>query len=183
MGAVGTRDRRAHRLRAPMRTGRALLWSAGVAMGLAAEWVAFGWQDPGHWIPDLVTGWTWIAFGLGLWSARPRRGVGALMAATGFTWFLGNFSAVGVGAVAWFGTHAVYLHRGPLVHLLVGYPSARRVGLVARVTVAVGYVAAVATPVWQGAAATAVLATLVLAVTARAYSGSVGGARRARGIA
>ena len=31
------------------RLGR--LWLAGILLGLAAEWVGFGWDDPRHWDP------------------------------------------------------------------------------------------------------------------------------------
>ena len=61
----------------------------------------------GHWIPDLVTGWTLIACGLVAWSRRGDSRSGPLLAATGFSWFFGNFA-----------TSALYLYRGPLVHLL-----------------------------------------------------------------
>jgi hypothetical protein len=36
---------------------------AGVALGLTAEWVGFGWGDPRHWIPDLAVGWSLIGGG------------------------------------------------------------------------------------------------------------------------
>ena len=75
-----------------MRRFRLLLWPAGAAFGIAAEWISFGWGDPRHWVPDLVTGWTLIACGLVAWSRRPGSRIGALMAATGFSWFLGNFA-------------------------------------------------------------------------------------------
>jgi hypothetical protein len=35
-----------------------LVGLAGVALGLTAEWVGFGWSDPRRWIPDLAVGWT-----------------------------------------------------------------------------------------------------------------------------
>ena len=54
-----------------MRWFRLLLWPAGAAVGIAAEWILFGWADPRHWVPDLVTGWTLIACGLVAWSRRP----------------------------------------------------------------------------------------------------------------
>ena len=43
---------------------RGLVLLAGVAVGLAAEWVGFGWDDPRHWIPDLAVGWSLIGCGL-----------------------------------------------------------------------------------------------------------------------
>src|SRR5215216_1547274 len=104
------------------------------------------------------------------------------MAATGFTWFVGNFAQVGVAAVAWLAAHMVYLHRGPLVQLVLTYPSGRPRSRLVRGVVAVGYAAAVTT-IWGSEAATIVLAGLLLGVCAREYGRAVGRARRARLIA
>jgi signal transduction histidine kinase len=159
-----------------------LLGSAAVAVGVAAEWVGFGWDDPRHWIPDLAVGWTFIGCGLVAAWRRPESRSGLLMAATGFTWFVGNFAQVGVAAVAWVAAQLVYLHRGPLVQLLLTYPSGRSGSRLVRGAVVVGYVVAVITPIWRSGA-TIVLAVLLLAVCARDYARSVGRLRRARRIA
>ena len=166
-----------------MRWFRLLLWPAGAAVGIAAEWIFFGWDDPRHWVPDLVTGWTLIACGLVAWSRRPESRSGALMAATGFSWFLGNFATAGVAPVDWLGAHALYVYRGPLIHLLITYPSGRLSSPFDRAAVAVGYAATVVTPLWQSEIATIVLAVLLVAVCARSYVGAVGLARRARLLA
>ena len=108
-----------------MRALRALLWPAGAALGIGAEWVAVGWSEPGDWLPDLVVGWTLIACGLVGWSRRPESRSGALMTATGFAWFAGNFATSGVAAIGWLSEQALYLHRGPLIHLVLSYPSGR----------------------------------------------------------
>jgi signal transduction histidine kinase len=155
-----------------MRSLRALLWPAGALLGLGAEWVAFGWDDPRHWIPDLVTGWTLIACGLVAWSRRGDSLSGPLLAATGFSWFLGNFA-----------TGALYLYRGPLVHLLVTYPSGRPSSRREVAAIAIGYAAAVVLPVWRNEVSTIVLAILLIAVCARSHSTAVGPARRARLVA
>jgi signal transduction histidine kinase len=160
-----------------------LVGLAGVALGLTAEWVGFGWGDPRHWIPDLAVGWTLIGCGLIAWSRRPESRAGALLAATGLTWFVGNFAQVDVAAVAWVAAHLVYLHRGPLVQLVLAYPSGRPPSRLVRGAVAVGYAAAVITPIWDSEAATILLAGLLLAVCAREYGRAVGGVRRARLIA
>ena len=149
-----------------------LLWPAGALLGVAAEWVSFGWDDPRQWIPDLVTGWTLIACGLVAWSRRGNSLSGPLLAATGFCWFLGNVAA-----------GALYLYRGPLVHLLVTYPSGRPSSRRELATVAVGYAAAVVAPVWRSEVVTIVLAVLLIAVCARVYSRTVGPPRRARLVA
>jgi signal transduction histidine kinase len=160
-----------------------LIWLAGVAVGLTAEWVGFGWGDPRHWIPDLAVGWSFIGCGLIAARQRSESRCGPLMVATGFTWFVGNFAQVGVAAVAWLAAHTVYLHRGPLVQLVLTYPSGRPGSRLVRAAVAVGYAAAVITPIWRSAGATILLAVLLLAVCARDYIRAVGRARRARLIA
>jgi signal transduction histidine kinase len=157
-----------------------LVGLAGVALGLTAEWVGFGWGDPRRWIPDLAVGWSFIGCGLVAWRRRPESHTGPLMAATGFTWFLGNFSEVGVAALAWVAAHLVYLHRGPLVQLVLTYPSGRPSSRLAQAAIVVGYAAAVITPVWGSEAATILLAGLLVAVCARDYVRAVGRARRAR---
>ena len=159
-----------------------LVGLTGVALGLTAEWVRFGWGDPRHWLPDLAAGWTFIGCGLIGWGRRPESRTGPLMAATGFTWFVGNFAQVGVAAVAWAAAHLVYLYRGPLVQLVLAYPSGRPGSRLVRGAVAVGYAAAVTT-IWGSEAATIVLAGLLLGVCAREYGRAVGRARRARLIA
>jgi signal transduction histidine kinase len=162
---------------------RGLVGLAGAALGLTAEWVGFGWDDPRHWIPDLAVGWSLIGCGLVASRRRPESHSGPLMAATGFTWFLGNFASVGVAAVAWAAAHLVYLHRGPLVQLVLAYPSGRPGSRLVRGAVVVGYTAAIITPIWRSEAATILLAGLLLAVCAREYVQAVGRARRARLIA
>jgi hypothetical protein len=151
-----------------------LVGLAGVALGLTAEWVGFGWSDPLYWIPDLAVGWILIGCGLVAWRRRPESRTGPLMAATGFTWFVGNFSEVGVAALAWVAAHLVYLHRGPLVQLVLTYPSGRPSSRLAKAVAAIGYVAAVITPVWGSEAATILLAALLTGVSARDYARSVG---------
>lgn len=166
-----------------MRSFRRALWPAAGAFGLAAEWVSFGWDDSRHWVPDVVTGWTLIGCGLVAWSRRKESRSGVLLTATGFSWFLGNFGASDLAFVAWLGTHALYLYRGPLVHLLVTYPSGRLSSRVEWVAVGVGYAAAIVTPVWRGDVATIVLAVLLAGVCGRAYLLAVGPARHGRLVA
>ncbi|HZA71531.1 MAG TPA: hypothetical protein VE476_01315, partial [Propionibacteriaceae bacterium] len=155
-----------------------LVGLAGATLGLTAEWVGFGWDDPRHWIPDLAVGWTLISCGIIASRRRPESRTGPLMATTGFTWFVENFAQVDVAAVAWAAAHLVYLHRGPLVQLVLAYPSGRPGSRLVRAAVAVGYAAAVITPIWRSEAATILLAGLLLGVCAREYGRAVGGARR-----
>jgi signal transduction histidine kinase len=157
-----------------------LLWPAAAVLGIAAESTSFGWGDPDHWIADLVTGWTLIACGLVAWSRRPASRCGVLMTVTGFTWFLGNFATSGVALVDWLGAHAVYAYRGPLVHLLVTYPTGRISSRFDAGVVVAGYVTALVVPVWGSEIATIVLAAMLVAVCIRTYVRAVGPERRAQ---
>ena len=161
---------------------RLLLWPAGAVFGLVAEYSRFGWDDPRHWIPDLAVGWVFIAGGLVASDRRRESRSGLLMAATGFCWFIGNFAHVGVGPIDWAASRAVYLYVGPLVHLLIAYPSGRLSSRITRWAVAVGYVTAI-TPILSNEVATIVLAALLVAVSARLYRRTVSRFRRARQLA
>src|SRR6185437_1698134 len=86
-----------------------LLWPAGVALGVGAEWALYGWADPRHWVPDLFVGWGLIGCGLAAWSLRPRSRSGALMTAAGFAWFAPNFVTTSVVAISWISAHSLYL--------------------------------------------------------------------------
>jgi signal transduction histidine kinase len=158
------------------------LWAAGAVVGVAAEWVAFGWSDLSDWIPDLLTGWTLIGCGSIARTRRPESRTGALFAVTGFTWFLGNFLAVG-GVVGWVAGQSVYLHRGSLFDAVIAYPSGRATSRLARGAIVAGYAVAIVPEVWSNETATIVLAALLVSVTAAGYVRSVGPVRRARFMA
>ena len=161
-------------------TRRALVAGAGFLIGLAAEWSASRFVDPRDWIPDLAVGWTLIVCGLIADGRRPSSRTGALMVMTGFTWFAGNFTSVDVEPIAWVSAAALYLHRGPLIHAVLSFPTGRLASAPDRTVVAVGYVVAALTPIARNGLATIILATLVLAAAAWGYRRSVGPARRAR---
>jgi signal transduction histidine kinase len=163
-----------------MRLFRFALWPAGAALGILAEQLYFGWGDARHWVPDLATGWSLIACGLIGWSRRPDSRSGALMTATGFAWFAGNFATAGLAPLHWFAAYALYLYRGPLVHLVLTYPRGRLAGRIERSAVALGYLAAIVTPAWRSGTTTIVLATLLLAVAGRSYLRAAGRERRER---
>lgn len=163
-----------------MRRWSLLLWAAGVALGVVAEWVAYGWDDRLHWLPDLAVGWTFIGCGQVAKVRWPKNATGPLMTATGFTWFLGNFAGVDSDVLAWVAASAIFVHRGPLVHLLLAYPTGRLPGRLERVAAAVAYAAAFLTELWRDDVATIVLASLLVAVSARGYLRAVGTPRRAR---
>ena len=144
-----------------------LVLAAGVVIGVAAERAAFEWDDPLHWLPDLVVGLTFSgAVGVSL-PLRPA--TGWLLAAIGFCWFVGNLSPM-----------LLYLHRGPLVHLLVTYPEWRPRSRPALAAVAAGYAAAVIAPIWRSEGMALVLATALVTFTAVQLRAATGRARRDR---
>jgi len=142
-----------------MRWARLLSLPAAVALGLAAEGHLYGWGDTRHWIPDAAVGWIVIASGLIAWWRRADSWAGPLLAGAGAAWFAGNFSA-----------QALYLHRGPLVHLALSYPSGRAPGRLSRAAIAGGYVTAAVPSIWRSATASFVLAGLLLAVALHAHA-------------
>jgi signal transduction histidine kinase len=145
------------------------LWLAAVAVGVAAEWVAFGWNDAGDWLPDLAVGWTFIACGLVAWSRRPESRTGVLLTVTGFAWFVGNFAE-----------SLVYLHRGPLFHSVLAYPNGRLRSRIDRVAVTAGYAAALVPAVGRSEIAMIAVGALLVAVAGWSYLRAVGRERRAR---
>jgi signal transduction histidine kinase len=162
---------------------RRAAWPAGLVIGLGAEWLAHPGQSPSGVGADLVVGWTFIACGLVQWSRRPQSLIGPLITLTGFTWFLGTLAASSAGAVAALGAVLLTLHRGPLFHAIVGYPSGRpssRLGLGVAV---VGYVYAGVTSLALNNVATITVVLLVLATAIREQARGVGPQRRARATA
>jgi hypothetical protein len=85
------------------------------------------------------------------------------------TWFLGNFSA-----------DLLYLHRGPLIHLVLAYPGWRARSRLDLAAIAVGYAAAIMASVWQSDVATIVLVSGLVAVAVRGYAAASGAVRRER---
>jgi signal transduction histidine kinase len=156
------------------------LWLTGAAVGLAAEWSLYGWSRPGGWVPDLFTGWCLIDCGLVGWSRRPESQSGALLTATGFAWFAPNFAAAGAGGLDWLSAHALYLHRAPLVALVLTYPRGRPAGRFEAIVIAGFCVVALITPVWRSEVAAILLAAGLVGVAAYWYIGAVGRERRTR---
>jgi signal transduction histidine kinase len=148
-----------------MRRLRYALWPAGLAFGVAAEWVA----RPLFMVLDAASGFALVFLGLVAWSRRPASRAGAIMLAAGFAWFAGTLWAP-----------AIFWHRGPLGQLLISYSSGRlssrlqRVGTVA----AYGYAAAVA--VAGNDYATIIFALGLVALSASRYVAVTGPERRAR---
>jgi signal transduction histidine kinase len=84
----------------------------GVVLGLvaAASWNAG--VDAVVISSDLAVGWLCIGGGVVVTTARPRSAAGHLLTIVGLTWFAGTIWPT-----------VEFLHRGPLFHLLAGFPS------------------------------------------------------------
>jgi signal transduction histidine kinase len=159
---------------------RTVSWPAGLVVGLGAEWLARGGQSLPAAAADLGVGWTLIACGLVGWSRRPQSRVGPLIAVTGFAWFLGTLASSAFGVVAAFGAAALFLHRGPLCHAIIGYPGGRLSRRLGVIVVAAGYVYAAVVPLARNDVVTIVVTFAVLAVTLWGYALAAGPDRRAR---
>ena len=140
--------------------------AACLAFGVVSERIAFGWDRPGAWVPDLAVGLAFLAGGCWAWPAQ--RGTGVLLVLTALAWYLGNVHAV-----------ALYWHRGPLVHLLLTFPTWRPRSRLAGCGVVVGYLAA-ATSLWHSEIATVALSLALTAVLLRQRLTVAGRARHHR---
>jgi signal transduction histidine kinase len=153
-----------------MRAGGIAVCLAGLAAGLVAEYLAFGWDSPLLWLPDLAVGLTLIGSGAAV--AARSRGAGVLLAAAGFAWFAGTLVPV-----------AVYWHRGPLIHLLVTYPGARSASRTGWVVVLAGYASALAAPLWRRDGPGVALALTGLGLAVVSHRRAAGRRRHDRRIA
>jgi signal transduction histidine kinase len=154
-----------------------LLWPAGFAVGLAAQWSLIGSGATGEWVPDLVTGWTLIGCGLVAWRRWPETRSGALLGVVGVAWFVPNLASGDIRAIDWLAAHALYLHRGPLFQLTLTYPRGRASDRVDRTVVAAAWTAALVTPIWRSEI-TAIALAATFAVIATARFASAGGRER-----
>lgn len=143
---------------------------AGLAGGLATEYLAFDWDDPLIRLPDLAVGLTMI--GAGATAATRSRGAGVLLVAAGFAWFVGTLFPV-----------AVYWHRGPLIHLLTTYPGARLRSRGEGAVVLAGYTSAIAEPLWRQDVSSVALASVGLGLAVASHRRASGRRRRDRLIA
>ena len=139
-----------------------VLGLCAVAVGIAAEAARFAWEEPVLWLPDLVVGWVMVACGLiAIW--RRPSGTGPLLVGAGFTWFLGNFAALDSQLLAWLAAHAVYLHRGVLIHAVLAFPGWRPPTVVGRAVVVIGYASSLIVPLARSAVAVLLVSAIMIA--------------------
>jgi signal transduction histidine kinase len=155
-----------------MRRRAVVVAAAGFVVAVAAEAATYLPEEPGLAVADASVGLAFIGLGVVAWQRRPSSRSGLLMAATGFAWFAGSFAGA-----------ALFLHRGPLVHLLVGYPRGRLRSRLEQVVVGVAYVDAAVYPLARQDLATIALAVLLMVAVLIGYLGAGGPERRARAAA
>jgi hypothetical protein len=156
-------------MRRPLRFA---LLTAGVGFGLVAEWLAYEGGELPLAVADFAVGLVLLTCGAIAWQRRPESRVGALMSLAGLTWFLGTLAAP-----------ALYLHRGPLVHLHLSYPTGRLPTRLSRVVVVVAYVTSGVEPLASNDALTLVLSVVVALTAVQVFLGTSGPARKAGGPA
>jgi signal transduction histidine kinase len=168
------------------------LFAAGVGLGLYAEWAALrrgpleeaaSGAEIRLVVADLVVGVVLLGCGLVAWTRRPESRTGLLLALAGLAWFLGTFAASGASSYADFGGLFVALHRGPLVHALLSYPSGRVERRSDRIAVAFAYAVSLIPEVGETPEATIGLAAVVLVVGTQRFLRASGPERRARATA
>jgi len=168
----------------PAWSGRALAllaWAAVLGWGVAAEQAAYAGVDVRDWLPDLVTGL--VVSGAGLYAVhRADSRCGLLVALSGVLWFLPNFSTMAgpFGALA---GQLLFLYRGPLVHLLIVFPTGRFASTTERLAAVAGYLIALDPRVWGGAPGTTVASAALVVLVVRSVRRAPGRYRRARWLA
>jgi signal transduction histidine kinase len=142
---------------------------AGLGFGLAAELVAYRSGELEHAAADLAVGWTLIGCGILARERMPALRFGWLLVGTGVAWFLGTAA-----------TAALYLHRGPLVHALLSYPSGRFTRPMARAVTLAAYVDGAVEPLGRSSTATIALCAALVIAAGDVWHAEVGPNRRAR---
>ena len=142
---------------------------SALLIGAAIEQAASAGNEPLAVAGDLLVGITWMAVALVLWSRRSTRRNAALFAAFSASWLLGSIDPA-----------FLFLHRGPLAHLLLAYPTGRLDSRLAQVAVVAAYVDGILAglgggPVWTLAFG----AGLVIAASLRVLT-ATGVVRRSR---
>jgi signal transduction histidine kinase len=123
-------------------------------------------------IADPAVGVVLAGCGSVLLARRPRSLVGPLMLVAAGCWFLGSLWVV-----------AVFLHRGPLVHLHISYPTGRMRRPLAIVTVICAYAVSIVEAIGANPWVTLAMAVLVAVAAADIYARTSGPARKAGGPA
>jgi signal transduction histidine kinase len=115
-------------------------------------------------LADLVVGWTFLGCALLVWWRGRDRVPALLLGVTGATWFLGNLAGL-PGILGSLAAAATFLHRGPLVQLVLTVPNGRPRSRVVLGAVVVGYVVAVVPQLARSEGVALMMAAGLVAVT------------------
>src|SRR5215218_4956422 len=152
------------------RLGWALLTGLALVAALGAERLAgAGMPDAAG---DLVAGLALVAGGVAAWARRPASRSGPLSLLAGVAWFAGDLTDV-----------LLYAHRGPLVHLLLTYPSGRVDSRAGAVVIGAAYVDGLIPELARSEWPTIALMAAVVTVAAWRHRTVGGVERRARAAA
>ncbi len=92
----------------------------GLVLGLVAQSLAFRWDDPRSWVPDLLVGWLLVTAGAVAWARRTvPAAVAGLTLLAGAAWWCGNLAGAGPSWSAWTAAQLTFVHRALLVHAVV----------------------------------------------------------------
>jgi signal transduction histidine kinase len=141
-----------------------------VAAAVAAERLGGPPWPPA--LGDLAAGLALIGGGIAAWRQPRDRGPAALMLIAGFMWFAGDVEE-----------RLLYAHRGPLVHLLLAYPTARVRPRAIVALVAFAYLEGLVPAIARSDATTIVLFSAVIFAAAWRHRRASGVMRRARATA
>jgi signal transduction histidine kinase len=132
---------------------RVVVGCAVVVLGGWAEYQAYDRDDAVLWLPDLLTGLSWLALGMLVWSrSRPTAALSVAFAAT---WFAGTAVPM---ASTW--------HRAVLVHLLLSCPGWLPRTSLGRASLGVLYAAVCIPGIWRFEVVNMIAAVAVAAVVA-----------------
>ena len=153
-----------------------------VIFGVVAEALGGAWPSP-ETIADLGAGLVLAGTGLFARSRRPQSRVGLLFILAGFAWFLGTLAGSDTPPLAILGAALLTIHRGPIVHAIVAYPSGRPSGRTASIVVIGAYAYAAVVPLARNDTATITLAVVLVSTTLWLHLRSRGPQRLARATA
>jgi hypothetical protein len=118
---------------------------------------------------DLLVGVVWIGVAVSLWPQERTRGAAAISAGFAATWLAGSIEPA-----------LVVLHRGPLMHLVLAYPTGRLNSGIARLVVAAAYVQGTLGAELDGPGWTLAFATVLVAAASLRALVATGAVRRSR---
>jgi signal transduction histidine kinase len=143
---------------------------AVLAAGVGAEWASgLGMPEAAG---DFVAGMALLGGGAAAWARRPSSRCGALSVLAGLAWFAGDLAEA-----------LLYAHRGPLVHLLLTYPSGRVGSRASAVVIGAAYVDGLVPELARSEWPTIALMAAVVIVAVRRHRAAGGVERRARAAA